>query len=114
MASLLASPAVDGLLMRSGQAPTGLALVRHLGDAAEILTIGVVPPARRRGAGRALLAAAEALARGRGALRLVLEVSERNAAAAALYARAGYREIARRRRYYRDSADARVLAKTFD
>ena len=47
-----------------------------------------------------------------GAARLFLEVSEVNAPALALYEAAGYAEIGRRKAYYRDGSDARVLGRT--
>jgi ribosomal protein S18 acetylase RimI-like enzyme len=52
--------------------------------------MAVEPHARRRGVGRALLAAAEASARERGLPFLALMVTEDNLAARALYAQAGY------------------------
>jgi ribosomal-protein-alanine N-acetyltransferase len=45
----------------------------------------------------------------RGAVEIFLEVAEPNAAARALYACAGAREVGRRPRYYADGADALVL-----
>jgi ribosomal-protein-alanine N-acetyltransferase len=48
----------------------------------------------------------------RGAACLFLEVSEVNAPARALYARAGAEEVGRRRRYYSDGSDALVLRIT--
>jgi GNAT superfamily N-acetyltransferase len=52
--------------------------------------LAVVPAARRRGVGRALLAAAEARARARGCCKLTLEVLDRNAPARALYSSVGF------------------------
>ena len=70
-----------------------------------------IPARRRGGLGRALLAAAEAhVGRRRRAGRVPGGVEE-NAAARALYAAAGYREIGRRSRYYPDGTDALVLAR---
>ncbi len=89
----------------------GFVLARVAADEAEILTLAVVPAARRQGQGAALLAAAMAGAAARGADAMFLEVSERNAAASALYAAAGFAEIGRRRRYYADRADALVLRR---
>ena len=92
----------------------GLAVLRVAGGEAELLTLAVERGARRQGAGAALLAAAEETAARAGAARMILEVADDNAPAHALYARAGYHEIARRPRYYRrtggGSADALVLA----
>lgn len=42
---------------------------------------------------------------------MYLEVADRNGAARALYARAGYVPAGRRRGYYRDGDDALVLRK---
>ncbi len=55
--------------------------------------LGVVPDARGRGVGRALLAQAEALARSLGCIKLSLEVREDNAPARALYEAVGGREF---------------------
>ena len=64
------------------------------------------------GLGTALLAAAAGEAGRRGAEVLFLEVSEANAPARALYARAGAADVGRRRRYYTDGTDALVLRIT--
>ena len=73
---------------------------------AELLTLGVVADQQRRGLGSALLEAMQALARERGMARLFLEVRPSNVAALALYHRAGFVEIGRRRNYY-PTADGR-------
>jgi [ribosomal protein S18]-alanine N-acetyltransferase len=93
----------------------GFALCRTMADEAELLTLAVMPDARREGRGAALLAACEEGALASGAARLFLEVAAGNMAAGALYTRAGYRECGRRKGYYlrpdgsRD--DAVVMAK---
>jgi ribosomal-protein-alanine N-acetyltransferase len=56
-----------------------------------------------------LLAAVVQAARSGTADRLLLEVREDNAGALAFYAAAGFVEIDRRPRYYRDGATAAVL-----
>ena len=93
----------------------GLALSRTIGDEAGILTICVVPEARREGVGHRLLGAAEAVCSARGACRLFLEVALDNRPARALYGGAGYEEIARRRDYYEKAdggrEDAVVMRK---
>jgi [ribosomal protein S18]-alanine N-acetyltransferase len=81
------------------------------GDEAEILTFGVVPEARRRGHGGSLLREAIGAARAKGAGAMFLEVAAGNAPALALYAREGFAEVGRRRRYYSDGADALVLKR---
>jgi ribosomal-protein-alanine N-acetyltransferase len=105
-AAQLALPGVFGLMDPEG----GFILMRVVADDAEVLTLAVVPAAQRRGIGRALLAEAMGQTRAAGAQRILLEVSEQNEAARALYQAAGFAEIGRRRRYYADGTDALVLA----
>ena len=90
-------------------AGAGMILARVAGDEAEVLTLAVAEPARRRGVGAALLDTAMTAAAVRGAAAMFLEVSIRNEAARKLYARAGFAEVGRRARYYADGADALVL-----
>lgn len=107
IATQFALPGGFGLLDPAG----GMVLGRMAADEAEILALAVVPALRRQGLGRELLAAAEAHVRASGGRVVYLEVAAGNAAARALYAAAGYREIGRRSRYYRDGTDALVLAR---
>jgi ribosomal-protein-alanine N-acetyltransferase len=106
-ASQLAVPGVFGLLLPEA----GLVLARAAADEAEIMTLAVIPAARRAGLGAALLRAAEARAAAAGARSMFLEVAPGNAAARALYASAGYAEVGRRPRYYPDGSDALLLAR---
>jgi ribosomal-protein-alanine N-acetyltransferase len=101
----LAMPGVFGLLDPRG----GMLLARVTADEAEVLTLAVAPPRRRQGIAAALLRAALAGARARGARAMLLEVSVNNAAARTLYAQAGFVEMGRRPRYYADGADALIL-----
>ena len=112
MAELLASPSAGGLLLQIDGEDAGVALWRTTVDEAELLTIAVQASRRRRGAGRALLDAVIALARGQGARMLFLEVGVDNPAARSLYEQAGFSEVGRRAAYYRRPAgfaDALVL-----
>lgn len=104
----LAVPGTFGFVHAAG----GVILARAAADEAEILTIGVVPAARRHGVGRALLHAAVRVAVERGAATLFLEVSAANHAARALYAREEFAQVGVRKRYYPDGSDALVLART--
>ncbi len=108
-ARLLDLPTSTALIAGSSHAPAGFILLQVAGDAAEVLTIAVRPERRRDGVGRALLTAGLDAARLGGAARLILDVSEANAPARALYGSLGFTEIARRKRYYADGADALVL-----
>ena len=69
-----------------------------------VLLVVVAEDARRRGIGRALLAAA--LARAPAARVAHLEVRASNAAAIALYERLGFVAVGRRPRYYEGREDA--------
>ncbi|GAA3534298.1 hypothetical protein AFL01nite_06090 [Aeromicrobium flavum] len=89
----------------------GYASVRLFAPDSELMRIAVGLGSRREGVGSRLLQAAEDAARGKGADRLLLEVADDNAAALALYRRAGYREAGRRRSYYRSGADAVLMER---
>ncbi|MCF3947871.1 GNAT family N-acetyltransferase [Acidiphilium iwatense] len=108
IATLFASPGVFGFIDEAG----GCVIARTVADEAEILTIGVIPAARRRGLGWQLLGAALHEAGRRGASAVFLEVAADNAAARALYARAGFAEAGRRRDYYGAGQDALLLRRT--
>jgi len=96
--------------------PFGFGIARIAADEAEILSLAVVPEARRRKFGRALLAAVCEACKTRGAHQLYLEVAESNVAARALYVSAGFCEVGRRKDYYLDPTssgrtDALLLAR---
>lgn len=82
--------------------------VKVVGDAADIMTIGVVEAARGRGLGRFLLDELIGAARGGGAEAVFLEVRRSNLAARALYASAGFTEIGVIRRYFRNPVEDAV------
>jgi ribosomal-protein-alanine N-acetyltransferase len=101
----LAIEGADGQLLGWGG-------VRVLGEEAEILTVGVIPAARRRGLAVRLLTALLEQARRLGARELFLEVREDNAAARALYRREGFVEVGIRRGYYENGrVDAVVMSR---
>jgi ribosomal-protein-alanine N-acetyltransferase len=86
--------------------------VRVVGDSAEVLTVGVIPAARRRGIGRRLLRALLTEASARGAREAFLEVRVDNLAARRLYAADGFAQVGRRRGYYdAGRVDAVVMRK---
>ncbi|SDU21859.1 GNAT family N-acetyltransferase/peptidase C39 family protein [Stappia sp. ES.058] len=78
---------------------------------ARLYSLAVDPGARGTGLSRRLLAAAEADAFARERILLRLEVREDNAAARALYERAGYRRHGRVAAYYEDGAAAIRMEK---
>ena len=87
----------------------GYAITSIVFEVAELQRIAVQPAQRRRGVAGALLVAVRDEATRREAERLLLEVRETNAGALAFYERAGFVEIDRRSRYYRDGTTAIIL-----
>ena len=92
----------------AGEPVLGYAVTRTVGDVTDLQRIAVHPGHRRRGLARELLDAAASPSTGR---RMLLEVGAHNTGAVAFYAAAGFVEIARRRRYYRDGSDALVMER---
>jgi [ribosomal protein S18]-alanine N-acetyltransferase len=76
-----------------------------------VITIDVLPEARRSGTGSRLMAAAEERLRALECWVVFLEAAVDNAAALAFYQRHGYNVIQTIPRYYLDSIDALVLVK---
>lgn len=91
------------LALEPSDAPVAFAIAFVVAETAELLSLGTLPQARRRGAAHALLDAVLAEARSRGARELALEVAEDNTAALALYAASGFIAVGRRRDYYKRS-----------
>ncbi|HET8553674.1 MAG TPA: N-acetyltransferase [Rhodanobacteraceae bacterium] len=73
---------------------------------ARVYSLATAAAMRGRGIASHLLTAAETVAREHGCRAMRLEVRSDNAAAIALYRRAGYRPIGTRANYYEDGADA--------
>lgn len=107
-------------VLASLEAPTTLAwvvgepVVGHLlascvEEDGEILTLAVLPDARRRGHASALLRTCEETWRASGVRSGWLEVREDNVGARALYARHGWVDAGVRPRYYSDGSNARVM-----
>lgn len=96
-----------------GPGPAGYVAVRFLAGEMEILNLAVVPEARRRGLGTALVAHVLAEGRLRRLARVFLEVREGNSGAIAFYERHGFVRAACRAGYYRHpDEDAWVLARS--
>lgn len=114
IAKLLDNSAVFALVSRETE-PLGFVLAWAAAGDAELLTVAVVPEARRRGVGAALVTSAGVAALVRGAASMHLEVAENNDAARALYAKLGYEEAGRRHAYYAGeggSVDAIVMRRS--
>jgi len=84
---------------------------RHRHCQGHVITIDVLPEARRSGLGSRLMTAAEERLRTLGSSAVFLETAVDNSAAIAFYKRHGYSIIQTIPRYYLDSIDALVLAK---
>lgn len=112
--SLLLQPAVFGFLAcEPGKARTrasGFVLAREAAGEAEILTIGVLPRARRMALGWRLMRAAIAEAGSRGAEEMFLEVDETNSAAIALYTKLKFIKAGERKAYYAHPGEAATAA----
>ncbi|HZQ92248.1 MAG TPA: ribosomal protein S18-alanine N-acetyltransferase [Terriglobales bacterium] len=89
----------------------GFVVLRTLAGDWELENIAVALAARRRGAGKRLIAAALALARESRARSVFLEVRESNAAARALYESAGFRPAGRRPGYYAAPREDAIVYK---
>ena len=74
----------------------------------EIMTLAVSPNCRRMGLGMTLL---QSLLAKRTHSNAFLELRESNKAALALYTRAEFEIVGRRKRYYRDGEDALVMRR---
>jgi ribosomal-protein-alanine N-acetyltransferase len=114
IAKLMENTAVFALISRGAEAQGFVMAWAAAGDA-ELLTVAVVPEARRKGVGASLVTSAGVAALVRGAASMHLEVAEDNAAARALYAKLGYEEAGRRHAYYAGeggSVDAIVMRRT--
>lgn len=111
--TLLSSPGTFAVL-DDAREPRAFVLCRAVAGEAEILTMGTLPNARRRGAGRAVLTGALAHLHKQGVVRVHLEVAEDNAPARALYAALGFAQTGRRKGYYampgRPAGDALALS----
>jgi ribosomal-protein-alanine N-acetyltransferase len=89
-----------GWVLECGGEIAGYTMVMIAASEAHLLNLTVGAPWQRRGLGRSLLAFVVKLARDYGAKAILLEVRPSNSAARALYASAGFSEIAVRRGYY--------------
>lgn len=107
---LIASPAVLALGWEDRGSLLAFALFQSAAGDCELLTIATDPARRGQGLAGALLTAAIPLLAAGGDARLLLDVAEDNASARRLYARFGFTEDGRRKRYYTAGRPAPVDA----
>ena len=90
----------------------GFLIVEDQTDLFSILRVGVVPEYQRKGIGREMMDFLIQLARNEQVPKILLEVHEFNLAAQHLYSASGFRQIHRKKGYYRDPpGNALVLSK---
>src|SRR4051812_14258233 len=103
---------LDGRLTRAWVAsptelgtPVAYALGWWVVDELELLSLAVLPEARRQGVARRLLEHVITTTRARGGRRITLEVGRSNSAARRLYESAGFEVFNVRPNYYRNNGD---------
>ena len=89
----------------------GYVVALDAADEGEILNLAVGEGGRRRGLGRALVEAIVAVLSERGVRQVYLEVRESNAAARALYETFGFRDVGRRKAYYRRPVEDAIVLR---
>ena len=112
LAGILPMVGVSLMLARDGSDDAiGFSLFRTVTDESELLLIAVTPGHHRRGVGRMLLDDFLDQARDEGVGRVHLEVRDGNPAVA-MYRKAGFSPVGRRRNYYHASSGKRYDAIT--
>lgn len=106
-----ARSAVPFLVAEEDGAVVGYVVAHAAADEGEILNLGVAPPHRHRGVGRALVERVLALLAQQGVRVVYLEVRESNTVARRLYQSLGFGEVARRARYYRRPVEDAVVLR---
>ena len=86
----------------------------QVADEGEILNIAVVPDARRRGIGKALLSFAIDHLKSQSCGSIFLEVRESNIAAIKLYANFGFRKLGVRKNYYESPRENAIIMGMFE
>jgi ribosomal-protein-alanine N-acetyltransferase len=95
----------------AGGGIAGYVVALDAADEGEILNLAVAPTGRRHGVGRALVARVLAALGERGARHVYLEVRDSNAPARALYAAHGFKEVGRRKAYYRRPVEDAIVLR---
>ncbi len=94
---------------RDGERVVAYVIGRLIAPEGEIYRVAVDPEYRRRGVAYRLLDYALKTSRGRGLESTFLEVRSQNTAAINLYTAYGFREIGRRRAYYKNPTDDAII-----
>ena len=99
------------LVAETAQGVAGYLVAIDAADEGEILNLAVAPNGRRHGVGRALVREILETLSDRGVRKVFLEVRESNAAARALYAGYGFKEVGRRTQYYRRPVEDAIVLR---
>ena len=89
----------------------GYVVALDAADEGEILNLAVAPNGRRHGLGRALVEHVLGALTTRGVRQIYLEVRDSNAPARALYAAHGFKEVGRRKQYYRRPVEDAIVLR---
>lgn len=111
LGAFLARPDAVLALLEVGEAAVGYTIGWTAGGVGELIRIAVAPALRGQGHGQRLLDDWQGRAEASGCGEMWLEARASNAAALALYRRAGWAETGRRRRYYSDGEDAVLMTR---
>ena len=111
---LTQNPMARYVVLRDSERIAGFGGLWLMVDEAHIVTVGVLPEARRKGYGAAVVHALVNLAIDHEMALATLEVRESNDAARALYRRYGFYEVGIRKRYYADNHEDAVIMTTED
>ena len=115
VAGELDNPLALWLVAMEGDRLAGYVGSQTVMDETDMMNLAVGSEFRRQGVGEALVNALTASLKELGSRCLTLEVRDSNEAARALYGKLGFREIGRRRGYYRDPReDALILRKEWE
>ena len=95
--------AIGFIISTEEERPEGFILLRVTADEAEIISIGVIPAARKKGLASRLLKKSIESAILNKTTKMFIEVAENNKAAISLYKTFGFRSIGKRPGYYKRS-----------
>lgn len=99
------------LVADEGDKVVGYVVALDAADEGEILNLAVAEAGRRRGLGRALVRAILDALTKRDVRQVYLEVRESNAPARALYEAFGFRDVGRRKAYYRRPVEDAIVLR---
>ncbi len=111
MKMYLRSPGAACVIAEAGGKPIGFCLTAHEDGWAYIITIDVLEPHRRQGAGSMLLGDAEERLARQGVKEIALETATDNPPAIAFWKKHGYRICGVRKDYYPGGLDAYSMRK---